>query len=252
MTFRPPTRGEQRDIITLTSQGRVPPAVLGHLADYVLLRRLGRGGMGEVFAAFDTAKQRHVAVKLLLADLEHSEDGSEFKARFRRESSLAARTFHPNIVPVYTFGEIAGRMFIEMPLIDGRDLCTELETGPLLPARAVHIVLQIAAALEAAHRVGLLHRDVKPSNILLSGRPNQVGGERALLADFGIATSVNDRRPISRTGQFIGTLQYTAPERLRLGAKVDRRCDVYSLTCVLFELSSFPAQWDPKLGIHVT
>ncbi|MGH3551248.1 MAG: serine/threonine-protein kinase, partial [Mycobacterium sp.] len=129
---------------------------------YQLIELLGRGGMGEVWRAYDTVIDRTVAIKILPAEISRDD---VFQQRFRREAHAAARLNSPHVVPIHTHGEIDGRLFVDMRLIEGRDLQSMLDRGPLPPARAVRIVEQIAKALHAAHKVGLLHRDVKPSNI---------------------------------------------------------------------------------------
>ena len=196
---------------------------------YLLGDQLGHGGMGEVRRATDTTQDgRVVALKLLAPHLSTDE---AYRARFRRECEAAARLDDPHVIPIHRYGEIDGRLFLDMQLVDGRDLAAELtEAGPLHPARAVGIVAQVAAALDAAHRAGLVHRDVKPSNVLLAapapGRP-----DFALLADFGIAAAAGSGGDDGADG----TVEYLAPERL-LGAPADHRADVYALTCVLYEL----------------
>ena len=145
---------------------------------YRLMALLGRGGMGEVWRAFDTATDRIVALKVLPA---HLADDETFQTRFRREARAAAGLSEPHVVPIHGYGEIDGRLYVDMRLIVGRDLETVLREGPLDPARAVMIVEQVASALHAAHQIGLLHRDVKPSNILLTD------ADFAYLIDFGIA-----------------------------------------------------------------
>ncbi len=199
---------------------------------YRLDELIGCGGMGEVYRAFDTVKQRTVALKRLPVALAAD---AEFKARFRRESALAARMSEPHIIPIHDYGEIDGRLFIEMRLVVGRDLARVLaEQGPMRPARVVDIVGQVARALDAAHADGLIHRDVKPSNVLITGKD---GDEFAYLMDFGIArTSVDTggSTPITATGKRVGTLDYMAPERFGEGP-IDGRADVYSLACLLFQ-----------------
>ena len=191
---------------------------------YRLLELLGRGGMGEVWRAFDTATDRVVAVKVLP---EHLADDQVFQQRFRREAKAAAGLNEPHVVPIHDFGEIEGRLYVNMRLIEGRDLQTLLRGGPLEPARAVRIIEQVASALRAAHTIGLVHRDVKPSNILITE------DDFAYLIDFGIARSARDTG-LTRTGTMVGTLSYMAPERLT-GGSGNARSDVYALTCVLHE-----------------
>jgi serine/threonine protein kinase len=189
---------------------------------YQLLEVLGQGGMGQVFRAYDTATERIVAVKLLPPEV--ARDG-EFQRRFRREAQIAARLTEPHVVPIHNFGEIDGRLYVDMRLIEGRDLDRVLADGPLDPSRAVSYIEQVATALDSAHQAGLVHRDVKPSNVLIGAR------DFAYLIDFGIARAA-DATKLTSTGNTIGTLAYMAPERFDTG-EADHRSDVYSLTCVL-------------------
>lgn len=209
---------------------------------YRLGELLGRGGMGEVRRAFDTVRGRDVALKRLSVVLAAD---PEFEARFRREAALAARLHDPHIIPIHDFGEIDGRLFIDMRLVEGVDLATRLATGgPFAPDRAVALVAQIASALDTAHAAGLAHRDVKPSNVLLvgAGEPPGAGPDGELhpddfvyLADFGIARAASDgSTSLTLTGSPVGSLDYMAPERFT-GSHGDHRADVYSLGCVLFE-----------------
>lgn len=191
---------------------------------YRLIELLGRGGMGEVWRAYDTGTDRIVALKLLPAHL--AEDPS-FEQRFRREAHSAARLNNAHIVPIHDYGEIDGRLYVDMALIDGHDLAGEIAAGPLDPARAVTIIEHIAGALQAAHRAGLVHRDVKPSNILLDVDDN------AYLIDFGIARAATDSA-LTGTGNTLGTVNYMAPERFT-SDDIDHRSDIYALTCVLYE-----------------
>src|ERR1700739_4606692 len=181
--------------------------------------------MGEVWRAHDTVTDRVVAVKVLPAHLSEDE---EFQRRFRREAHVAARLDTPHVVPIYDYGEIDGRLFVSMRLIEGRDLDAVLADGTLDPARAVRIIEQVAEALNAAHEVGLIHRDIKPSNILL-GR-----NDFAYLIDFGIARAADETR-MTKSGHMIGTFAYIAPERLDPDTEEDARADIYSLACVLYE-----------------
>ncbi|MFI5509995.1 LpqN/LpqT family lipoprotein [Mycobacterium sp. NPDC051804] len=191
---------------------------------YRLLELLGRGGMGEVWRAEDTATDRIVAVKVLLP---HWAADTVFQERFRREAHAAAGLNEPHVVPIHDYGEIDGRLFVDMRLIKGSDLQTVLRAGPLIPGRAVYIVEQIAMAVEAAHEVGLVHRDIKPSNILLAKF------DFAYLIDFGIAHATGDGR-LTNTGSTLGTWHYMAPERFTSG-QADTSADIYALTCVLHE-----------------
>ena len=191
---------------------------------YRLLELLGRGGMGEVWCAHDTGTDRMVALKLLSANLA---DDRIFQERFRREARSAAGLDEPHVVPIYDFGEIDGRLFVSMRLIKGCDLDDLLKDGPLPPDRAVGIIEQVASALHAAHEIGLVHRDVKPSNVFVAQ------DDFAYLIDFGIARAVGDAG-LTDTGVPLGTWAYMAPERFQAGV-ADERADIYALTCVLFE-----------------
>ena len=185
--------------------------------------------MGEVYRAYDTVKNRTVALKCLPPHLAEDET---FRRRFRREAELAARLTEPHIIPIHDFGEIDGRLFIDMRLIDGTDLGERIaRSGPLPPAEAVEIISQVAGALAAAHAAGLIHRDVKPSNVLLSTTDR--GGDFAHLLDFGIAHNAAGTR-LTGTDSVIGTIDYMAPEQFGAGP-VDHRVDVYALGCVLYE-----------------
>ncbi|CRK59808.1 protein kinase [Alloactinosynnema sp. L-07] len=189
---------------------------------------LGRGGMGDVYRAYDTVLQRDVAVKVLPADLAGDD---EFRARFRREAELLSRLQAPHVVPINSFGEIDGQLYLDMPLLPGQDLDKLLAHGPLGAARAVTIIGQVALALGAAHAAGLVHRDVKPSNVLVS---TVDGADYVYLLDFGIARSTTGTTSLTRTGMAIGTMDYMSPERFASG-RADARSDVYSLACLLYE-----------------
>ncbi len=197
------------------------------VAGYRIEALAGRGGMGEVYRAIDERLQRPVALKLLSPEL--AED-ARLRERLVRESRLAASLDHPNVVPVYEAGEADGRLFIAMRFVDGTDLRALLHSrGALDPARAIALASQVAGALDAAHARGLVHRDVKPSNVLIDQAD---GREHAYLADFGLTQSAAERGPAD--GQLMGTLEYVAPEQIR-GDAVDGRADVYALGCMLFE-----------------
>ncbi|WP_103382901.1 serine/threonine-protein kinase [Pseudonocardia dioxanivorans] len=194
---------------------------------YRLEGLLGRGSMGEVHRAFDTRRGRTVALKLLSAELAGS---AEFRSRFQREADSAARLQDPHVIPIHDFGEIDGQYFIDMRLVDGTSLDRLIAAGPLAVDRAVAILGQAAEALGSAHEMGIVHRDVKPSNLLLTR------SDFVYLADFGIAWAAgDDRTALTRTETTIGTLAYMAPERFD-GGTPDSRSDVYSLACVLAEM----------------
>lgn len=192
---------------------------------YRLLEVLGAGGMGAVYRAHDTELGRDVAVKLLQPGLA-MEPG--YQERFRREAYAAGRLASPNVVPIYEAGEVDGRLYLVMPIIDGVDVHTVLQRGPMTPLQAVRVVEQVAAALEAAHQAGLVHRDVKPSNLLM------VGDDFVYLIDFGLVHEASSAR-LTQTNVAPGTPAYMAPERFTAGAIADARADVYSLACVLYE-----------------
>ncbi|TDK94518.1 serine/threonine-protein kinase [Mycobacterium paragordonae] len=193
---------------------------------YQLQGLLGRGGMGQVYRAYDTQTDRIVAIKLLPPNL--AED-KEFEHRFRREARTAASLNDPHVVPIHSFGEIDGQLYVDMRLVEGRDLAKFIAEngGRLSPAQTVAIIEQTAAALDSAHQVGLVHRDVKPSNILVAKARNFV-----YLIDFGIARATTDTA-LTQTGLTMGTLAYLAPERFR--GITDPRADVYALACTLYE-----------------
>jgi hypothetical protein len=200
-------------------------------ARYRIESVLGRGGMGVVYLAEDAQLGRKVALKLL--PLELAQDQT-FRQRFIRESQMAAGLEHPNILPVYEAGEAEGQLFIAMRYVRGADLGSVLETeGPVAVERAVSIVADVAAALDEAHGEGLIHRDVKPANILLAPARGPGSPERAYLTDFGVTRRTTSRSGLTQTGQFMGTVDYAAPEQIE-GKEVDRRADVYSLGCVLY------------------
>jgi YVTN family beta-propeller protein len=206
-------------------QRRPEPTLGTTIAGYRLERLIGRGGMGVVYLADDIALGRKVAVKVLASGL--TED-QRFRDRFLRESRLAASLDHPAIVPIHQAGEADGTLYIAMRYVDGTDLRGLLAAGPLPAGRALAILSQVASALDAAHRRGLVHRDVKPGNILLDR------DEHAYLTDFGLSRHAPSQSGITGSGLLVGTVEYIAPEQIE-GRSVDGRADVYSLGCVLFE-----------------
>jgi serine/threonine-protein kinase len=183
---------------------------------YVLLELLGRGGMGEVWRAHDPTIDRVIALKVLPPNFAGDK---VYEERFRREARAAAGLDEPHVVPIFDFGDVEGRLYVTMRLIQGQDLQALLEAGPLPPERAVMIIEQIASALHAAHRIGLVHRDVKPSNIRVAEN------DFAYLIDFGIARAAGETG-LTSTGAAIGTWAYMAPERFSTGA-ADPRSDIY-------------------------
>ncbi|MBF6168045.1 protein kinase [Streptomyces gardneri] len=195
----------------------------GSFGTYRLERLLGRGGMGEVWLARD---RTGAAVALKVLSAAYSADPG-YRLRFEREAQAGARVRNPHIVPIRSFGEVDGHLFLEMAYIEGVDLATRLRSGALAPVRAVEVIAQAAEALDAAHAAGLVHRDVKPGNIL-----EHTSGF-VYLIDFGIARAV-DATALTATGQVVGTLGYMAPERFT--GTAEARSDVYSLACVLYEV----------------
>jgi predicted Ser/Thr protein kinase len=205
---------------------RADPRIGTELAGYRIERLLGRGGMSVVYLAEDLRLGRKVALKLLAPEL--AED-DRFRERFLRESRLAASLDHANVIPVYEAGEGDGLLYIAMRYVEGTDLKRLLaDEGPLDAPRAVAILGQVADALDAAHERGLVHRDVKPANVLLDGR------EHAYLSDFGLTKQTSSESGITETGQFVGTVDYVAPEQIRR-EPVSPQTDVYALGCLLYE-----------------
>jgi YVTN family beta-propeller protein len=191
----------------------------------------GRGGMGVVYRATHIALDHVVALKVIAPDLAGDE---RFRRRFADESRIAVSIRHPNVVPIHHAGEEDGLLFVTMDLIEGTDLRGLLrQHGSLAPDHAVRIVEPVASALDAAHAKGLVHRDIKPGNVLIEPRDGE--GEHVYLTDFGLARAIEATSGITATGAFVGTLDYVAPEQIR-GQRVDARADVYALGCVLFEL----------------
>jgi serine/threonine protein kinase len=189
---------------------------------------VARGGMGVVYRATQLALDRIIALKVVAPEFA---DDAGFRERFGREARLAASLDHPNILPIYEAGEIDGQLFLSMRFVEGTDLKSLIDHSALDPPRAAALVAQIAGALDAAHSRGLIHRDVKPGNILIA---QEYGQERAYLADFGLSKNLAAGTRLTRTGFMVGTLDYVAPEQVQ-GGNVDGRVDTYALACVLFE-----------------
>jgi hypothetical protein len=203
-----------------------PVGIGSDFLGYRIEELIGRGGMGVVYRAYDLRLKRPVALKLVAPSLARDE---QFRERFARESELVMSLEHPNVVPIYDAGEVDGRVYLAMRLVDGTDLRSLLRAeGALEPDRTIAICTQIAAALDAAHARGLVHRDVKPSNVLLDSSGH------VYLADFGLTRTLDDEGSGAGDDRAIGTPAYLAPEQLE-GLPADGRADVYSLGCVLYE-----------------
>jgi serine/threonine protein kinase len=204
------------------------------IANYRVQSLIARGGMGVVYRALDMQLSRPVALKLLAPELAANE---KFRQRFVRESRLAASVDHPNILPIYGAGEWSGLLYIAMRYVRGTDVKAELDRRGALPLpEALRILTDTAAALDAAHAAGLVHRDVKPGNILLSD--DRVDGHRHVyLTDFGLTKRATSATGVTTAGHFLGTLDYVAPEQIR-GEDVDSMADVYALACVAYTLFS--------------
>ncbi len=218
------------------------------IASYQVAEEIGRGGMAVVYRAHDVRLDRWVALKVLAP--EFAQDDA-FRQRFIRESRAAAAVDHPNIIPIFDAGEARGVLFIAMRYVRGQDVHSLVHrTGPLPPERAVSVISQVASALDAAHALGLVHRDVKPANMLL-GRP--AAGrtpDHVYLSDFGISKQAQATTNLTLTGQVLGTLNYLAPEQIE-GRHVDGRADAYSLACAAFEMlaGSPPFRRDQNMAI---
>ncbi|HEV7399572.1 MAG TPA: serine/threonine-protein kinase [Solirubrobacterales bacterium] len=219
-------------------------------AGYRIERRLGRGGMGVLYLALEPGLERRVALKLIAPEAAADE---VFAKRFAEESKIAASIEHPNVVPIYAAGKEDGVPFIAMRYVAGADLAKRLaREGRLEPAAAVELIAQIGNGLDAIHAAGLIHRDVKPANVLLSGGD---GAEHTYITDFGVARNVATESGLTQTGRFVGTLDYVAPEQIS-GGEIDARVDVYALGCLLFKLLTgevpFPKDGDAaRLFAHL-
>jgi CHASE2 domain-containing sensor protein len=213
------------------------------IAGYRVDAEIGKGGMGVVYRASQLHLERPVALKLLRPELALD---ATYRERFRRESKAAAAVAHPNVVPVFDAGEDAGLLYIVMQLVDGPDLERVLRRlGPMTATATAQLALQLGAALDAAHAHGLVHRDVKPANILLASDRSQ----HAFLTDFGLVKHIDGSDGLSGAGQWLGTVDYLAPEQIT-GGQVDRRADVYALAAVLFHclVGTVPFERDDELA----
>lgn len=199
-------------------------------AGYRIERRLGRGGMGELYLAVEPGLERRVALKLIAPEAAMD---AIFTRRFAEESRIAASIEHPNVVPIYAAGEEGGVPYIAMRYVAGADLSRRLaREGRLEPSAAVELIAQVGNGLDAIHAAGLVHRDVKPANVLLAGEGDEA---HAYITDFGVARNVATESGLTQTGRFVGTLDYVAPEQIA-GGSIDARVDVYALGCLLFKL----------------
>ncbi len=224
--------------------GAVPIEIGAVFAGHRIDALIGQGGMGVVYRATDLVLDRPVALKLISPSVARDD---VFRKRFERECRLAAALDHPNAVTVFHAGEDAGRLYVTMRFIDGTDLRVLLRSeGALAPERAVGLIGQVAAALDEAHALGLIHRDVKPANILVRSRDRE---QRAYLTDFGVSKHRAAGTDLTGTGLAIGTPDYMAPEQAR-GRAVDTRADVYSLGCVLFHTLSGQLPFDHESDLE--
>jgi hypothetical protein len=219
-------------------------------AGYRIVSVLDRGGMGVVYKALDVDLERTIALKIIAP--EHTQDPTAV-ARFKAEARLAASLEHPNIVPVHRGGEEDGVLYLAMRFVPGTNLRHVIDQGPMSLPRIARIITDIADALDAAHALGLVHRDVKPANILVSGPPEH---EHVYLTDFGLTKRLGSVGALTRTGSWVGTPDYVAPEQIQ-GHTVDCRADIYSLGCVLYEMLTghvaYPKDTDvAKLWAHVS
>jgi serine/threonine protein kinase len=212
--------------------GRASGLIGAQIAGYRVEREIGRGGMAVVYCARDLRLDRTVALKLLAPELARNDT---FRRRFTHESRVAAAIDHPHIVPIFEAGEMDGVLYIAMRYVSGLDLRALLDRdGPLPVATALRIAAQVASALDAAHEHDLVHRDVKPGNILVARGTDSDHPEHVYLTDFGLTKKSLSLTGFTEVGEFVGTLDYVAPEQIS-GRPVDGRCDLYSLACVVYE-----------------
>ena len=236
----PPPSTTRAGLDAATSPARAPASGLGplpqestglpfqRLGHFRIVRRIGQGGMGDVYEGYDESLDRRVAVKVLPAALAREED---FVLRFHAEAAAAAKIDHPNVVPIYFIGEESGHHYFAMQFVDGESLAQRLARQPRLPLEeALELAAQCLAGLSAAHARGIIHRDVKPANILIDGETG-----RAMLADFGLVRRMDAATRMTATGLVLGTLDYIAPEQAR-GQAVDGRADLYALGVVVYQM----------------
>ncbi|MEW2299489.1 serine/threonine-protein kinase [Streptomyces sp. NPDC006655] len=203
------------------------------IAGYEVQGEIGRGGMAVVYRARDLRLDRTVALKLLAPEMARNDT---FRRRFTHESRVAAALDHPHIVPIFEAGETDGVLYIAMRYVSGPDLRVLLDEEGVLPVAAtLRIAGQVASALDAAHQHDLVHRDVKPGNVLVAQGTDSDHPEHVYLTDFGLTKKSLSLTGFTTVGEFVGTLDYVAPEQIS-GRPVDGRCDLYSLACVVFEM----------------
>jgi serine/threonine-protein kinase len=226
--------------------GRLAPG--SQLAGYRVEEEIGRGGMAVVYRAYDDHLDRRVALKVLAPDLARDE---VFRARFIQESRIAAAAEHPNIIPVFSAGEADGVLYIAMRYVPDGDVRSLIDrVGPLPAVRACALIAQAASALDAAHARGLVHRDVKPTNMLLEISPRTSRPDHLYLSDFGLAKPSAAATGLTATGQFFGTVDYVAPEQIQ-GDPLDGRTDQYALACAAFEMLSGSPPFQRENGMAV-
>ncbi|HEY7014485.1 MAG TPA: protein kinase [Streptosporangiaceae bacterium] len=223
-------------------------AIGSQVAGYQIVEQIGRGGMAVVYRAFDTRLDRSVALKILAPDLARD---AAFRQRFLREMRSAAAVDHPHIVPVFDAGDAEGHLYIAMRYVSGQDMRTLLDRERTLPAvRTAHIVTQVASALDEAHSRGLVHRDVKPGNMLLGRVAGSGQSDHVYLSDFGLSKQSLSQVSITSTGEFLGTLDYMAPEQIE-SRQVDGRADQYSLACSAYEMLAGEPPFRREQGLAV-
>ena len=241
--------GESPSSLGAPAAGPGQFGVGSQIAGYRLMEQIGRGGMAVVYRAIDLRLDRPVALKILAPELARDE---AFRHRFIRECRAAAAVDHPCIIPVFDAGEANGVLFIAMRYVSGRDVRTLLDREGALPAaRVVNIIEQVASALDAAHARGLVHRDVKPANMLLDSAASSSQLDHVYLSDFGLTKQSQLTSSLTSTGQFLGTLDYIAPEQIEGSKLVDGRADLYSLACAAFEMLSGTPPFQRDQGVAV-
>ncbi len=211
------------------------------LGPYRIVAALGAGGMAAVYKAYQPSMDRYVAIKILPRQLALY---PEFVGRFQCEARLIAKLVHPHILPVHDFGQAEGYMYLVTPFVEGCTLAQWLTGRPLPLPQVVDVIAHLADALDYAHSRGIVHRDIKPGNVLIDQRQN------CLLTDFGLDQMVKDSARFTQTGTAIGTPAYMSPEQGR-GEKVDQRSDIYSLGVVLYEMTTGRVPFDAPTPVEI-